>query len=297
MADQPNNQGTTQTPPNPGGPDPLNVFRQPTAKEATVQLEVYGNPVEVAMPEAIKYAQKGLAADQRFQEAAKMVKEAERGKQFEVLLTKMQQGDENAFRELGKLTNLPSGDVENAIQTYFRSIGETDTEEEEWDDEEPVATPAAAPTEIGFQHFSQEVKDNLLASELDRQDRLIEKALDKDEVIGYYMKDRAWTDEQRNAIRNAVRIQVQGRLKAGERFGLNGDILNDILPPIRNMLKAVGATKRNVPQVGLGPALGLPSDDVYPTKMPERVSSSDQTEFEDFITRRLAFELAQGTSN
>lgn len=302
MADQNAQQGgTNNTPPTPtqDQKDFLGVLQNnpPKVGTPTMQLDVYGTQVDVPMTEIAKLAQKGLAADQKWQEAASARKEAEPALAFQADFKKMAEGDVEAYKRVCKAGGCSDQEIEEALQVWG-SYGQGDDEGEEpiWDDgedeDETSKGKTATPSQVGFGNLSEELQDVLLDAEVVRQEKILGKALDKDEVIGYYMKKL--DPERKAALVGGIRDQIKGRLKAGERFGRDGKLLQEILPPIRNILKAAVGEQRSVPPVGLGPHYGGPSLDVHPSKKPERANSNDQTSFEDFVTQRLAWELSQG---
>jgi hypothetical protein len=128
-----------------------------------------------------------------------------------------------------------------------------------------------------------------------RVNKIIQEALDKDDVLRYYMSSYDVKGQQ--AIRNMVDEKVRGRLDASdEKFGDGAQILREVVPEVRTTLEALGTSGRSTPQLGLGPAPGSQGANLYPTKAPDHVPSTEAG-FEEHIAevlRHNEFKANQG---
>lgn len=272
---------------------------------------VNGKAVQVTPEQKTALAQKGAAADEKFQDAATQRKEAEAAIQlkddFEIL---KETGDINAFRRIGAQMGLPGDQVEEAARIVYEGVSQEedpDDENRHWDKRE-AGRGAGPPVdgekllaqikaemegrEVGYDNLSEDVKTALLHVEEKRINEIVEKALDTDEVIRYYMN--SYDDRGKEAIRLMVDEKIRGRLDSSDgSFGDGARILREVVPEVRTHLEAVGTPSRTTPQMGLGPAPGGTGNQVYPTKPPDHVPSTE-TGFEDHITQTLAHNLAKG---
>lgn len=254
----------------------------------TYEAVVYGKKVELTEADLIREAQKGLAANQRFQEASRMLEEAKAAKSVhEDLHRVLEEGDINAFRRVAESMGLDRSQVEEAADIVWQQIN-GDTEEEE--EEETPRGRQEAPRKLSFGDLDEETQEVLVGVAADRINKSIKGALDNDEIIGYYLKQAG--DKQRDAIVKMANREVKGRLTAsgGNLKNIPG-ILKEVIPIVKETIEAFGI-ERSTPQMGLGPApAGGP--DVYPKQQPKYVSSRDSG-FEQHILETLAFNLRNG---
>ncbi len=240
-------------------------------------------------------AQTGAAGREKFQEAAEVRKETSKALAIqEDLEMVFKDGDIDAFRRLGAQYGVPGDEVEKIAA---RAFGD---EEEDEDgrvvnsylkEEEEGKTRSRQDGPIDYSRLSPDVQRVLRESEKTRIDVIVKNALDKDEVIAYNMD--AQTPGGRKAIRNYVDEKIRGRLDsfAGD-FGDGTRILAEVLPEIKAHLQALGTPGQRT-KTGLGQAPGGGDTEVYPSKLPDHVSSSEGDAFEQNILETMAFHQSQ----
>lgn len=278
----------------------------------TQVIRVNGKDVQVTPEQMQAYAQKGAAADEKFQEAAEQRKSAATALQLqEDFETLKETGDINAFRRIGASMGLPGDQVEEAARIVYEGVnqeGDPDDENRHWDNQEARSRGAGPQVDaekllsqvkaemenrqVGYDNLSEDVRTALLHVEEKRIDEIVQKALDTDEVIRYYMN--SYEDRGKDAIRQMVDEKIRGRLDSSDgQFGDGARILREVVPEVRTHLEAVGTPSRTTPQMGLGPAPGGTGNQVYPTKPPDHVPSTE-TGFEDHIGQTIAYNIAKG---
>jgi len=269
-------------------------FNTPNPNMSQVHdIKVNNETRQVTTAQLIEMAQKGQAAEQRFQEAASLRKEnAEAITLREDLKSVFDDGDADAFRRLGASMGVPLDQVEEITQRTFGEDNDDDGDvvesyERELESRNPSASHPAAPSVIDYSHLSPDVQRALREVETRRIEKIVNTALDSDEVVRYNM-DR-YDDKGQNAIRQFVDEKIRGRLDAhGGDFGDGTRILAEILPEIRDHLQALGTPNaRN--SMSLGNAPGGSNADVYPTKKPDHVSSQSGDAFEQNILETMMF--------
>jgi hypothetical protein len=294
----------------PAGAVPPQIANAPHPDMETIIVN--GKAIQITPEQRTALAQKGAAADEKFQDAATQRKEAESAIQlkddFEIL---KETGDINAFRRIGAQMGLPGDQVEEAARIVYEGVnpdGDPDDENRHWDKQEARGRGAGTPVDaekllsqikaeveghqVGYDNLSDDVKTALLHVEEKRIHEIVEKALDTDEVIRYYMN--SYEDRGKEAIRTMVDEKIRGRLDDSDgQFGDGARILREVIPEVRTHLEAIGTPSRTTPQMGLGPAPGGTGNQVYPTKPPDHVPSTE-TGFEDHITQTLAHNLGKG---
>jgi len=263
----------------------------------TYPVVVNGRSESWTLEKLTAEAQTGAAGREAFQSAAEARKDNARAIAVEEDLKMVfEDGDVDAFRRLGAAYGVPGDKVE---EIAARTFGE----EEEGEDEDVVKTynnEKAARQEqtrsrqegpVDYSRLSPDVQRVLREAEKTRIDEIVKNSLDKDEIISYNMD--AQTPEGRIAIRNYVDEKIRGRLDsyAGD-FGDGARILADVLPEIRTHLQALGTPGQRT-HTGLGQAPGGGDTEVYPTKLPDHVASTEGDDFERNILDTMAYHQAQ----
>ncbi len=205
-------------------------------------------------------------------------------------------GDIDAFRRLGAQYGVPGDEVERIAA---RTFSNQDEGEDEDSDEEVVKSylkeeaAAAAKTRshlegpIDYSKLSPDVQRVLREAEKTRIDGIVQNALDKDEVIAYNIN--AQTPEGRRAIRDYVDEKIRGRLDSfNGDFGDGSRILAEVLPEIKTHLQALGTPGKRT-YTGLGHAPGGGDTEVYPTKLPDHVSSTEGDAFEQNVLETMIY--------
>ena len=264
----------------------------------TYPVVVNGRQENWTLEKLTAEAQTGAAGREAFQSAADQRKENARAiANDEDLKMVFENGDVDAFRRLGAQYGVPGDQVEEIARRTFN------TDEDEDDDEDVVETYRQEKTgrqtqarsrpdqPVGYGNLSPDVQRVLRESEKARIDVIVKSALDKDEIIAYNMD--AQTPEGRGAIRQYVDEKIRGRLDsyAGD-FGDGSRILADVLPEIRTHLQALGTPGKRT-HTGLGHAPGGGDTEVYPTKLPDHVPSTEGDAFEQNVLETMAFHQNQ----
>lgn len=294
-------------------------------EQQTSTIVVDGQSRTVNQQELIALAQKGVSSDERFQDAAAQAKEnAEAIAFWADMQLVAETADISAFRRSGAALGLTGDETEEAARIVFEQMGESMESNESFPneagfDDRPRATPqdgsmnasqklALLETELAkmkaqlasrvttYGDLDLGLQTAILDVEQARVDRIIQKALDSDQVLAYHMN--SYDDKGRAAVRGLINEKVKGRLDASDdgRFGDGARILQDVVPEVRDLLEATGTPNRSIPPMGLGPAPGGQGAEIYPTKQPDHVSSAESG-FEEHIAETLRhniFKAQQG---
>jgi hypothetical protein len=290
------------------------VLREAEVPKRAFTIKVYGEEKRISEDELVKLAQKGAAADHKFQEVAAQLKEAGRDKAIvEDLRKMMENGDMEAFRRVGAAFNIPGNQVEEtaeSIKDYLEIVQSDGEEDDEADPTQDVGAQTAlarrltdletalkqiSTGEVKYGKLAPDVQRALRIVESERIDKNIRAALDKDETISYYMK--VFDESGQQAVRKLVDTLVKTKLKAaGGDFGDDGaEIFKDVLPLVRETVEGVAKAQRAIPPMGFGPSPGGGNDvDVYPRKKPQYVPSG-KPGFEQNILDEMAYHLANAS--
>ena len=266
----------------------------------TYPVVVNGRQENWTLEKLTAEAQTGAAGREAFQDAAQTRKDNAKAIAVEEDMGMVfKDGDIDAFRRIGAQYGVPGDKVEEIAKTAF-GLGE---ENEEENDEEVVNSylkeeaAAAAKTRsrqdapVDYSKLSPDVQRVLREAEKTRIDGIVKNALDKDEIIAYNMD--AQTPEGRLAIRDYVDEKIRGRLNSfNGDFGDGSRILAEVLPEIKTHLQALGTPGKRT-HTGLGHAPGGGDTEVYPTKLPDHVPSTEGEAFEQNILETMAFHQAQ----
>lgn len=242
-------------------------------------------------------AQTGAAGREAFQDAATQRKENSRAIAIEEDMSLVfQDQDIDAFRRIAAQYKVPGDEAERIAQSTFGAEGA-----EEDDDEnvvnsylnEEVATRSRSqtPEKVGYSELAPDLQVVMKEAEKVRIDGIVQSALDKDETIAYNME--AQTPEGKRAIRDYVNEKIRGRLDSyAGNFGDGTQILAEVLPEIKAHLQALGTPGQRT-RTGLGQAPGGGDTEVYPTKLPDHVPSTEGDAFEQNILEQLSFHQSQ----
>ncbi len=290
------------------------------------EIIVDGEKQTVSHAKLVELAQKGVSSASRFQEASAKNKEAESAIALKADLEILAEtGDISAFRRAGASMGLTGDEVEEAARIVYESMGENPDSpsspgEGQFNNDSPYDGQASRGQEgsiaqriaaleaalskttatlenkrTNFGDLDESLQVVVTDVEQARVNKIIQKALDSDEIMSYHMKTHD-TNGQR-AIRDMIDEKVRGRLDASDgRFGNGIQILREVIPEVKTTLEALGTLNRTTPQMGLGPAPGGQGAEIYPTKQPDHVSSTDPG-FEEHVGETLAhnmFKAQQG---
>ena len=288
-------------------------------QQQTTEIVVDGQKQVVTHDQLVTLAQKGVASDNRFQEASSKSKEADAAINFKADMDLLAEtGDISAFRRAGASMGLSGDEVEEAARIVYESHEEPSPGSEGFDenslyDNQPqgggnpasgnVGQQIAALTAIvqklqgqvsgkqtGFGDLSEDLQTVIGDAEQIRVDKIIQNVLDSDDVLSYYMS--SYDKKGQQAIRSMIDDKVRGRLDASDgKFGDGARIMREIVPEVREHLEALGTPNRSTPQMGLGPAPGGQGGaDIYPRKQPDHIPSTEAG-FEEHIGETLAHNL------
>jgi hypothetical protein len=298
-------------------------------EQQLTEIIVDGEKQTVTHSKLVELAQKGVSSASRFQEASAKSKEADSAIALKADLEILAEtGDISAFRRAGASMGLTGDEVEEAARIVYESMGESPNNpsspgEDQFNDDgaydgrasrgqegregsvsQRIAALEAALSKTtailenkrtNFGDLDESLQVVVTDVEQARVDKIIQKALDSDEIMSYYMKTHD-TNGQR-AIRDMIDEKVRGRLDASDgKFGNGIQILREVIPEVKSTLEALGTLNRSTPQMGLGPAPGGQGAEIYPTKQPDHVSSTDPG-FDEHISETLAhnvFKAQQG---
>ena len=283
----------------------------------TTEIIVDGQKQVVTHDQLVTLAQKGVASDNRFQEASSKSKEADAAINFKADMDLLAEtGDISAFRRAGAAMGLSGDEVEEAARVVYESNEEPSPGSEGFDENSlytnngpppgqatGVGQQIAALTamvqklqgqasgkQTGFGDLSEDLQTVIGDAEQIRVDKIIQNVLDSDDVLSYYMG--SYDKKGQSAIRSMIDDKVRGRLDASDgKFGDGTRIMREIVPEVREHLEALGTPNRSTPQMGLGPAPGGQSGaDIYPRKQPDHIPSTEAG-FEEHIGETLAHNL------
>jgi len=287
----PNNPSLTggeppQGQPGGGGEPPKNEPPQDQLHE----IKVGGETRKVTIQEALDLAQKSAGADQKFQEAADMRKEADKGLKIAKLVdaVSVEKPAEADVRELASLL----GEDPEKFMVYLNEGNEATGA--------PNTAPTAQP-QVSAEQIEQalgiplaEAKQILEHSHRRHIDdaknelkKISDEAVDKDQIFGKMIvgEDK---DARRNAIQDMVFEDVLRKVGAGEPFG--AELVAASTQKVRAYLTNFGVPGKpaQYPVVlGLGPGSGLLAE----TQSDEPIKRVDG--FKDEGERNLLARVAQ----
>ena len=298
-------------------PPQINATPHPYEKEVT-KLVIDGNERLVSHTDLVALAQQGASSHSRFQEASAKSKEADSAISFKADMDLLAEtGDISAFRRAGAAMGMTGDEVEEAAALVFEAEDGLSPDETGVGVVPQYANPAQGGTPMEqriaaleaalnkttalleargrtkFGDLDETLQTVVVDVEQSRVDKIIQKGLDSDEVLSYYMT--ALDAKGQEAIRGLIDDKVRGRLDASDgKFGDGARILREVLPEVRSTVEALGTSNRTTPQMGLGPAPGGQGEaDIYPRKRPDHVPSTEPG-FEESIAQELAYNMFKG---
>lgn len=273
-----------------GSDDPKN---QEPPKDQTYEITVDGEKRQLTIEELKEHAQKAAGADKKFEEAAKLRKEASDGIRLKELVGRLSDGKhEPTESEVKELAGMIGADP-SELTEYLAGESEgrdngggTGISEEEFD---KVFTskfgfsPAEAKQREEYRHS----KDVEAAKKEIR--KISDEAVDKDEIFGKIkIGEKGDKAEDRIAvIKDMVAEDVLRRVQNGESFG--AELVAASVQKIRAYLTRFGIPgkpEQYPVALGLGPSGGLPAE-VNSEEPIQRVSSADENGEPNFIARYM----------
>jgi hypothetical protein len=262
----------------------------------TYTVTVNGRQEQWGLDKIIAEAQTGAAGREKFQEAASLRKEASRALALQEDLEAVFEGDIDAFRRIGAAMGVPGDKVEEEASKLFAD-GDDDSDDDEdvidsYLNDSSKGGRASNPNQpVDYSRLSPDIQRVLREAEMTRIEKIVNSALDKDEVVSYNMEKH--TPEGRAAIRRYVDEKIRGRLdQFGGDFGDGARILAEVLPEVRDHLQALDTPGQRT-HTGLGHAPGGGDTEVYPKKLPDHVPSTDGDAFEQNVLETMAYFQAQ----
>lgn len=273
---------------------------QPVPLPRSLQLKVYGETKDVPIEELIKLAQKGMAADARFQEVAGKEKRLAELEAQDSDFKLMQDGDLDAFRRLGAAAGIPGDYVEEAARAVFENYGDTEEYEEEEEEVDPVTEwrqqrQRGEPRTVGYGDLDPEMRELTYGLVKERTANMIQAGLDNDKVIGYYMKNAK--PEHVKAVRDMADELLKGRLALTKGdFTKMGELVPEMVNRLRPLVESFSATRQTNP-IGLGGAPGDGIGNAPPTKQPDHVPSfAGINAMGTHLNECIAYEMAKESS-
>ena len=259
-------------------------------KAQTYDLTVGGEQRSVTLQEMQKLAEKAAGADKRFEDAAQMRKEAEKGLRITSLIESLSQSpDETDARELATLLGVDPND----FVKWMDDGGERKPPQKQDSDRASAVSKdalVAGLKELGLD--PAEVKSVLDYS----HQRHIEAAkaeiraksdemVDKDSVFGKMIVGEN-KDARLEVIKDLVAEDVLRKIQDGTPFG--AELLTASVQKIRAHLTKFGIPNKpeRYPVMGLGPGQGLPTE-ISTDETIERVSADKDDNESNLIARYM----------
>ena len=260
----------------------------------SVTLKIDGTERTVTKDELIKMAEKAGGADMKFQKAAEMKKEAEKGLRALQLMQNVQQGGEDVSdTDLAELAGMMGIDPKELVDKGVAVPAA------------PAKTPgvsealAEAFDEICNKKFgmpARDVADTLLLSrhgQVKDAEKMIESSakevVDKDEILGKIVSN---DKEAGEALVDVVKEEVQKRIRDGETFG--PELLGKAVQRARTLVKKFGISNGRAPNpiIGYGPSGQLPPE-IYANEPIKRIASTEPG-YADNVAKRFLQRFALG---
>jgi hypothetical protein len=269
-----------------GDQKPPEGDQKPPLAEDKITVKVDGREKIYSREEAKKALEKVGGADARFQEAADLKKQAERGMRIDSLFARVQEGKANQ-QELSELAGLMN--IDPAI---FEGTPP---------DEEP-SKKGDPPRKVAFEDLPDDIQEDLkvtrernIAYAKERIKGEVKKAVDKDDIIGKMnsVAKEAGNEEFMATVVDSVYEDVLRKIRSGIQHG-PAEVLSSIQEE-RARLKRYGIPDKSAKQpaliMGLGKTDGLPVE--IDTQEPvERLESTDKG-YEDNLVRRFFHGIAK----
>jgi len=263
-------------------------------KDQTYEITVDGEKRQVTVEEMRNLAQKAAGADKRFEDAAKVRKEAEDGLRLKELYTRLSDGNhEPTESEVNELAGMLGVDPAEFAQ-YLAGDADEDADKGKGGEKggfDDAAFDAALQARFGIP--PAEVKQRLdfsherhIADARKEIRRISDEAVDKDTIFGK-IKIGEKADDRISVIKDMVAEDVLGRIQNGEPFG--AELVAASVQKIRAYLAKFGSPGKpdQYPVVlGLGPSGGLPAE-VNSEEPIQRVSAADAKGEDNFVARYM----------
>lgn len=260
------------------------------AKEAgeagtTYDVTVDGKVVAMTLEELQTAASKSAGADARFEEAAKIHKEAEAAINFKELINSIRDSETGATKEQYLQMMRDAGIPESEIPAYeevIKTKGATKVAKEDkkvsansFDDDTKAVFDAAK--EANYTKMREEIYNK------------VEKSVDKDEILAKLIDSK--TDDDKTKVRSTLcdmtKSEVQRRILANEPF--SDEMVQSVLQGIRYQVESLGLPAKaitQIPVVGFGPTPES-SAKIIADKPIERVSSDNPDYIDNVVERHL----------
>lgn len=237
-------------------------------------------------------AQKGAAADGKFQDAARMRAEAEDATRVvQGLQLLNQKWDDDVFRQVAKGLHMSEDEIEATLESVRTPANPSPNGNPGNIGRGQAPAPANSP--VGFNQLDDELKTALAeVTQTVLWERDIQNSLVKDEVLGYNIKEKgsAAADKLSGLAKGIIRRRLLENPQAGSN---RTQLINETVAELRTLVKDVGTLTNPIPPSGLGPAPMSGRTEIYPTQKPKRPEaiSGDHA---DFIADTIGYKLAQG---
>lgn len=263
-------------------------------ESATHEVTIDGEKRVLTVPELITLASKSGGADVRFQEAAKVKKEAERGIRIQTLVDTISEGEpsEADIKELSGLLKVDSEEFmtylnedPNANSNNNSDASKDAKKQANYDfDAEFKKRLGIDPAEARaiLQHSTSRHVDDARKEIRETADL----AVDKDEILGKMIVGED-SEKTMVAVKEMVAEDVLRKIQNGEPFGT--ELITASLQRVRKQLTELGIPKKLNQQpivLGLGPGTGLPSE-VQADEPIGRVSSVDDKDESNLVNRYM----------
>lgn len=207
--------------------------------------------------------QKGVSAESRFQEAARMKQEAEGqvaalNQRVKDLLTQVDGGSASAYAQLLEIQGV-TGEAARQKMAVFNQVWE----EAQRADTDEDAQSHLPPRKMGLDDLDDSLKEalNMVIGEVkglrntrtrDKVYSEVDQALDKDPNLKVFLKE----GPQAEKLRSLAKEKVRSRVRDGEQFG--AQMLQDVAKELRELAVAFGAGSGDsisIPGLGSSPSL------------------------------------------
>jgi len=257
------------------------------------ELSIGGEKRSVTLDEMRNLAMKAAGAEQRFEEASKIRKEAEDGIRLNTLITRLSDSDHEPTQEEIRELSAKLGVDPTEFTEYLKAMDDTTpTNDKGKPKDTPVKIdkqtliealgfdPAEAKSILDFAHQNH-IKQ---AKEEIRQ--ISDGSVDKDEIFGKMIVGE--NDKDRlNTIKDMVAEDVLRRIQDGNPFG--AELVAASVQKIRTYLTKFGIPGKpgtNPLTMGLAPSDGLPLE-VQSDKPIERISAAKDDGEDNFVRRAM----------
>lgn len=252
-----------------------------SAPPQTYPVTIDGKVQQLTLDELTKHAQKGIAADARFQEAARIREEAARDQKLAQSIRQLRKGfDEDTFREVATGVGMTAEEIEATIAEL---TGQSKTPAAA--NPQGVGNPSP-PRKVKFSELDKELQDWMVEEEKQRQERDLRKAIESDQVLGYHTGKRP--DSMKSLLDLGKKVLRRRVAETGGQVASKARLIEEVVGEIRSTLTEFGTILGSTPTTGLGPATSNDGSDIYPTKLPDRVSVVSP-EYEENLSTRLSY--------